>query len=142
MKLLLPLFPVGTKLISDILGVYEKEGIVQYIVNGLPVYSHSNKDRNAFRYITSNFIHQGLCRKIDVQRCFHLSEDSVQRAYNKFTKEGVDAFFGEDGRKGKAYKIMQSIDNSLEYLPAITQKQVVLFEKIEQHQQKEDELKM
>jgi hypothetical protein len=142
MKLLLPLFPVGTKLISDILGVYEKEGIVQYIVNGLPVYSHSNKDLNAFRYITSNFIHQGLCRKIDVQRCFHLSEDSVQRAYNKFTKEGVDAFFSEDGRKGKAYKIMQSIDNSLEHLPAITQKQVVLFEKIEQHQQKEDELKM
>jgi len=36
----------------------------------------------------------------------------------------------------------QSIDNSLEHLPAITQKQVVLFEKIEQHQQREDELKM
>lgn len=106
MKLLLPLFPAGTKLISDCLGVYEKEGIVQYIVNGLPVYSHSKEDLNAFRYITSNFIHQGLCRKIEVQRCFHLSEDSVQRACNKFTKQGVDAFFGEDGRKGKAYKLI------------------------------------
>ena len=105
MKLLLPLFPAGTKLISDSLGVYEKEDLVQYIVNGLPVYSHSKEDLNAFRYITSNFIHQGLCRKIDVQRCFHLSEDSVQRAYNKFITKGVDAFIGEDGRKGKAYKI-------------------------------------
>ncbi|TAD81734.1 MAG: hypothetical protein EAY75_17275 [Bacteroidetes bacterium] len=105
MKLLLPLFPADTKLISASLGVYEQEGIVQHIVNGLPVYAHNKEDLNAFRFITSNFIHQGLCRKIDVQRCFHLSEDSVQRSYNKFTKEGVDAFFGADGRKGKAYKI-------------------------------------
>ncbi len=40
MQLKLPLFPTGTTLISDCLGVYEKESIVQYIVNGLPVYAH------------------------------------------------------------------------------------------------------
>ncbi len=114
MKLLLPLYPVGTKLISDSLGVYEKEGIVQYIVNGLPVYAHGKEDLKSFRYITSNFIHQGLCRKIDIQRCFHVSEDSVQRAYNKFTKQGVDAFFGEDGRKGKAYKLIGTKRESIQ----------------------------
>ncbi len=103
---MLPLFPAGAKLKSGSLDVSEKEGLVQFIVNGLPVYSHSQEDLNAFRYITSNFIHQGLCPKIVVQHCFHSSEDSVQRAYKKFTKQGVDAFFGEDGRKGKAYKII------------------------------------
>ncbi len=63
MQLQLPLFPSGCTLISDCLGVYEKEGLVQYIVNGLPVYAHPRGDLKAFRYITSNFIHQGLCRK-------------------------------------------------------------------------------
>ena len=105
MQLKLPLFPVGTRYISDCLGVYEKEDIVQYIVNGLPVYAHPKDDLKAFRYITSNFIHQGLCRKTEVERCFHVSEDSVQRAYKKFVDKGEEGFFGHDARKGTAYKI-------------------------------------
>ena len=105
MQLQFPLFPVGTTLISGCLGVYEQGGRVQYIVNGLPVYAHPKDDLKAFRYITSNFIHQGLCRKTEVQRCFHVSEDSVQRAYKKFRDEGEAAFFGADARKGTAYKI-------------------------------------
>ena len=63
MQLQLPLFPIGSTLISDCLGVYEKDRIVQYIVNGLPVYAHPQDDLQAFRYITSNFIHPVLCRK-------------------------------------------------------------------------------
>ena len=62
MQLQLPLFTKETKLISAYVGVYEKEGIIQYIVNGLPVYAHDKEDLNAFRFITSNFIDQGLCR--------------------------------------------------------------------------------
>ena len=54
MQLKLPLFPTGCILISDCLGVYEKDGLVQYIVNGLPVYAHPKDDLKAFRYITSN----------------------------------------------------------------------------------------
>ena len=105
MQLQLPLFPTGCTLISDCLGVYEKDDIVQYIVNGLPVYAHPKDDLKAFRYITSNFIHQRLCRKTEVQRCFHVSEYSVQRAYKKFVVKGEAGFFGDDARKGTAYKI-------------------------------------
>jgi hypothetical protein len=105
MQLQLPLFPSGSKLISECLGVYEKGGLVQYIVNGLPVYAYPKDDLKAFRYITSNFIHQGLCRKTEVERCFHVSEDSVQRAYKKFIEKGETGFFGDDARKGTAYKI-------------------------------------
>ena len=79
--------------------------MVQYIVNGLSVYAHSSGDLKAFRYITSNFIHQGLCGKTEVERCFHISEDSVQRAYKKFVQKGEAGFFGDDARKGTAYKI-------------------------------------
>lgn len=105
MQLQLPLFPSGCTLISDCLGVYEKDGLIQYIVNGLPVYTHPKDDLKAFRYITSNFIHQGLCRKTEVQRCFHVSEDSVQRACKKFVDKGEAGFFGADARKGTAHKI-------------------------------------
>lgn len=105
MQLQLPLFPNSAKLISSCLGVYEQEGLVHYIVNGLPVYAHAKEDLEGFRFITSNFIHQKLCRKTEVQRCFHVSADSIQRSYNKFVKEGEKGFFGKEKRKGVAHKL-------------------------------------
>jgi hypothetical protein len=105
MQLLLPIFPSEATLLNANVGVYEREGIVQYLVNGLPVYSHAKDDNDAFRFITSNFISQGLCRKVDVERAFGVSEDSVSRAYNKYLKKGEAGFFGPDARHGKAHKI-------------------------------------
>lgn len=106
MQLLLPIFPVNTKLINSSVGVYEREGIVQYLINGLPVYSHSKDDNDAFRFITSNFIHQGLCRNVDIERAFGVSEDSVSRALKKFETKGEAGFFGPDARHGSAHKIV------------------------------------
>jgi len=88
------------------MGVYEQDGLVQYLINGLPVYSHAKDNNDAFRYITSNFIHQGLCRKVDIERAFGVSEDSVSRALKKFETKGEAGFFGPDSRHGKAYKIV------------------------------------
>lgn len=106
MQLILPLFPREAKLINEQVGVHEHDGLVQYIVNGLPVYGHSKDDLNAFRFITSNFIHQGLCRKVDIERCFGISEDTVSRAYKKFVTQGEAGFFGDDARRGHAHKII------------------------------------
>ena len=53
MQLHFPYFPRDTKMISDRVGVYEKDKIVQYIVNGLPVYSHAKEEgvrESAIRY--------------------------------------------------------------------------------------------
>jgi hypothetical protein len=105
MQLRFPIFPTGTTLVSECLGVYEQDELVQYIVNGLPVYSHGKGDLKSFQFITSNFIHQRLCRKTEVERCFHVTEDSVQRAYKKFVAQGEAGFFGTDNRKGTAHKI-------------------------------------
>jgi hypothetical protein len=84
MQLQLPIFPQDTKLINPILGVYERAGIVQYLLNGMPMYSHAKDDIQAFRFITSNCIHLGLCRKVDIQRAFGVSDDSVGRAYKRY----------------------------------------------------------
>lgn len=105
MQLQLPIFPRDAQLINDHVGVYEQNDIIQYIVNGMPIYSHSKGDINAFRFITSNFIHQGLCRKVDIERFFNVSEDSVYRYHKKFIEQGGQGFFGDDARKGKAHKI-------------------------------------
>ncbi|HVB03927.1 MAG TPA: hypothetical protein VNE41_09455 [Chitinophagaceae bacterium] len=105
MQLQLPLFPPDARMISDCVGVYEKDSLVQYIVNGLPVFAHGKDDLKAFRYFTSNLIHKNLCRKVDIERCFQVSEDSVTRYYKKFVEKGEIGFFGPDNRKGTAHKI-------------------------------------
>lgn len=70
-------------MISSYLGVYENDGIVQYIANGLPIYRHTSEDLQSFRFITSNFINQGLCKATEVARCFGISVDTVTRYLTK-----------------------------------------------------------
>jgi len=106
MQLRLPIFPKDTQLINEIVGVYQKDGLIQYIVNGMPIYCHAEEDLNAFRFITSNFIEQGLCRKVDIKNFFNVSEDSVHRYHKKFKEYGEQGFFGDDARKGKAHKLI------------------------------------
>lgn len=105
MQLQLPIFPAECKMISSTAGVYESDGIVQYIVNGLPVYAHGKEDLQAFRFFTSNLIEQGLCKQSEVVRCFGISEDSVGRYLRMFRKEGEEAFFSPENRQGHCHKI-------------------------------------
>ena len=106
MQLQLPFFPEGTHMISDELGFYVKDNIVQYIINGLPAYAHSKSDHQSFRFITSNFIDMGLCTQAQVQRAFHVSITNVSRAYKLFKEKGSEGFFGADRRHGNAHKIL------------------------------------
>ena len=41
----MPFFPTETKLINNTLGFFEKEGIVYYLHNGLPIYCHNRDDK-------------------------------------------------------------------------------------------------
>ena len=47
MQLQLPIFPAGTHMISDRLGFYVKDDMVQYIINGLPAYAHGKSDHQS-----------------------------------------------------------------------------------------------
>lgn len=114
MQLCLPIFPAKTKMISSCLGVYENDGIVQYIANGLPIYGHASEDLQSFRFITSNFINQGLCRATEVARCFGISVDTVTRYLSKLRTEGEAAFFSEEKRKGYCHKIRGKVLTSIQ----------------------------
>lgn len=109
MQLTLPIFPAGSILISDCLGVMSQHKIVQYIVNGLPVYQHAEEDLSSFRFAISNFIARGLCKKVDVMRAFHVSESFVQRACKKLEVEKEAGFFSKDNRKGSSHVIVESM---------------------------------
>lgn len=110
MQLRLPMFPSEATLISAFIGVYEKKGIVQYIINGVPVYAHKKSDYHSFRYITSSYIDMKLCSKAEVCRCFDVSPESVAKWYKKYVSEGGSGFFGKDAREGgKSHKIIGDV---------------------------------
>lgn len=115
MQLQLPIFSDETILISACVGYYTQDGLVHYIVNGLPVFAHGEDDLNSFRYITSNFIAQGLCSKAEVQRAFHVSDDSIYRYCKLYNDKGADGFFGERARsKRRCHKVVGAVSEKIQ----------------------------
>jgi len=106
--MLLPIFSQEVKLLSPVLGVFEKDSIVTYLHAGAPIYSHVKDDLKSFRYITSKLILQGLCRVIDISDCFGVSYDSVKRHVRKLRESGDSGFF-KDNRRGSHYKLVGSV---------------------------------
>jgi len=109
MQLFLPIFPKEATFINSCIGVYEKDEMVTYILNGLPVYTHHRESLQSFKYITSNFIKQGLCKQCEIVKTFHVSPDFVRRNYKRFNKEGEAAFFSKDKRHGYSYKLTPEV---------------------------------
>jgi hypothetical protein len=97
-------------MISDNLGVGRKDGLVIYFHSGMPIYSHLETDYRGFRFITSKFIMQSLCRKIDISKAFHVSYDSVKRYVHRLEKCGDTGFFTDDNRNGGSrYKLLPAV---------------------------------
>lgn len=109
MQLLLPIFPPAVKLITHTFGVFVRDGIVNYLHCGVPIYSHAADDQNSFRYISSKFVLQGLCKKVEISRCFVISYDSVKRNTRLLAEQGERAFFGDDHRSGHCYKLVPTV---------------------------------
>ncbi len=92
MQLLLPIFPKDITLITPNLGVYEKDGIVNYLHSGVPIGNHSCNDLKSFRCHTSRMIEVGLCRQSAIVRTFGVSSDSVKRSLKLFQQKGEKGF--------------------------------------------------
>jgi len=93
-------------MVSDCVGVYVEDGLVIYILNGLPVYQHGEEDYQSFRFFFCNLIKMGHCTKKQIRVAFGVTEDYVKRAYSKYTKEGESAFFGPENRHGYCHKLI------------------------------------
>lgn len=110
MQLMLPIFPVGTQMITATLGVCKREEVVTYLHCGMPIFTHLEGDHRSFRFITSKFIVQGLCRMIDVSDCFHVSYDSVKRYVRRLEECGDSGFFTKEKQNGgSCYKLLPDV---------------------------------
>lgn len=114
MQLILPIFPVHTEMITETLGVYRKDCIITYLHYGVPIFSHAEDDYKSFRYITSKFIQQGLCRLIDISNCFHVSYDSVKRYAKQLEKNGESSFFSKSNRMGHSSKLLPAVTERMQ----------------------------
>jgi hypothetical protein len=106
MQLVLPLFSSDVTMISQSVGFNSQEGIVTYFINGVPMYSHTEGDLQAFRFFTSNLVAKNLCRKTEIMRAFHITIDQVNRALNIFKTEGDSGFFKPENRHGHCHKLI------------------------------------
>jgi hypothetical protein len=108
-QLLLPIFPHDTRMITLTLGVREQNDFVYYLHSGMPIFSHEKGDLKKFRYITSNFILQGLCSNQDIVDTFHVSTDSVRRWKRLLSEQGEQAFFIDETRHGWSHKLLPDV---------------------------------
>ncbi len=102
----LPLFTSDTTLINDNVGYFSANGIVYYLLNGLPIYSHLESDIQAFRFFISNLVVRGLCKKTEIRRAFHISIDFVNRSCRTYYTEGESGFFKPENRHGHCHKLV------------------------------------
>ncbi len=109
MQMILPLFPASTELITSALGVLREDSIITYVHCGVPIFSHAEEDLKSFRFITSKFILQGLCKRSDIAKCFHVSYDSVKRYVKKLESLGCEKFFSEERRRGSRHKLLPAV---------------------------------
>jgi transposase len=106
MQLQLPIFPASTIMISPTLGAFEKDGFIYYLHNGVPIDHHAKESLKHFRYFTSKFIVNGLCRNVDIIRSFGVSECSVVKNVQLYKTKGEKGFFGADKRGGHCHKML------------------------------------
>lgn len=78
-QILLPLFPAEATLINLVIGVQQRDGVVYYFNGSMPIFRHEVKDLDGFRYITSQLVTTGVCRQMEIVRCFGVSIASVKR---------------------------------------------------------------
>ena len=96
-------------MITPTLGVQQIDKTVYYYHSGVPIYSHGEEEHNKFRYCTSNFLVQGLCRNVDIERTFHVSSDSVRRNKKKLIEKGEASFFSTEKRAHRSHKLIPQV---------------------------------
>lgn len=89
----LPIFPVGTTLITPSIAAHRKEDKIVYFNGHLPVFTHQKDDIKAFRLFTAQMIDGGSCKTSDIVRAFGVSGVTVKRALKCFREYGSKGFY-------------------------------------------------
>ncbi|MEY2843695.1 MAG: hypothetical protein RI920_1732 [Pseudomonadota bacterium] len=94
-QLQLPIFPAGSKCITDSIAVECRDKQVVYIYGTLPIFQHPEGDIQSFRLITSQLIDSGAARQVDIVNAFGVPLTTVKRYVKLLRKHGSKAFFAQ-----------------------------------------------
>jgi len=114
MQLQLPFFPEHTKLINSTLGLFEKEGFVYYLHNGSPIYCHKKEDRNGYRFIVGNLIHNKLCTISEFHEALGEARKNIERYAMTFREKGAEHFFSRKETRGQCYKMTEELKKEIQ----------------------------
>jgi biotin operon repressor len=116
MQLQLPFFQSGTKLINDSLGYYAKDDFVYYVHNGNPIYCHQKDDRNSYRFILGNLVHNKLCTIRELHESLGEARKNIERYAQTFREKGASHFFSRKETRGQCYKITPELQKDIQRL--------------------------
>ena len=115
MQLRMPLYTSDVTLITNSLGFQKRGDLIYYYLSGLPIHTHLESDYRSFRYITSNFVLQGLCSRKEISIAFDVSYESVKKNVQKLAQKGVEGFFLTTVRThGGNVKIQGDLQNTIQ----------------------------
>lgn len=97
---ILPIFPLGTTCINDVLSFDLRDDLVTYYNGLMPVFSHQKDDIQTFRLILSQFFINGNATQAELIRATGIPSITLKRAVKKYREEGSKGFFTEPKRGG------------------------------------------
>jgi biotin operon repressor len=109
MQLQMPFFPEQTKYINSTLGIFERDGFVYYLHNGSPIYCHAIEDRNGYRFIVGNLIHNKLCTISEFHESLGEARKNIERYAKTFREKGAEYFFRRKETRGQCYKMTDEL---------------------------------
>ena len=98
-QLQLPIFPSGSKCITNEIAAECRDKQVVYFCGLQPIYQHEEGDLQSFRMFTSQLINIGAVRQVDIVNAFGVPLPTVKRYLKLLREHGPESFFAEPKRR-------------------------------------------
>lgn len=104
----LPIFPQTTKLITSSVGFHKKGSFIYYMLNGSPIFCHSQEDKDSYRFIMANLVVTGLCTPKELSDALGVRIRTIQRYAKEMREKGSGCFFNREDNRGQCYKMTEN----------------------------------
>jgi len=104
MQQIIPIFPVGIKMVNYQVGFKQMDDFVHYFVNGMPVYCHQVDDKNGYRYVLATLVNNKFCSIKELSGALGVNKKNVERYAKDLREKGMSHFFSRKETRGQCYK--------------------------------------
>jgi hypothetical protein len=110
-QLQLPIFPAGSKNLTNEIAVECQDKKVVYTHGLMPMYQHGEEDIRSFRMFTSQLIDMGSARQGDIVTTFGVPLPTVKRYLKLLREQGPEAFYATPKRRSASVLNSESLEN-------------------------------